>query len=556
MAYFRPMRLFPLKLAARLAAGLFASAGLASCAVGPDYQKPNLAVPAQWSGGPKAANAAAAGQQGRDQSAALAGWWKNLHDPRLNQLVNAAIAQNLDVASAKARIRQARATIYQTAGALLPGADYGGSYNRRRTAGMDPRDAFNGNFDASWELDIFGGNKRSIEAAQAGFAAAQEDLRNVMVTLIGDVAANYVEIRRLQAQLAMMTDMARSQRSTANLVKKQLQAGQASALDANNANGQAADMEASLPVYRGQIAVAQHRLAVLLGQPPAAIISLTEPAGVKAGGIPVPPARLPATIPADILLSRPDVRAAERRLAQATAIIGQREAQLYPGISLTGSIATNTVNFSDFAKYSTIGWAFGPSLTVPLFHGGQLLANVYVAKALRDQNFIAYRQAVLTALQDVEDALASLKNDRLAAQKKTEAAQSYRASLNLARGLYASGNTSFLELLTAERSASSAGSGAIDARANMAKDYISLMKALGGGWDGAVSYGRREIDDTHTAPHFVKLPNIADLSPDTAQIKRAAPAGNEPEAAAAEKNAAAKAAVKDGTPAFPAAPKK
>jgi len=541
------------------AAGLLLPAWLAACAVGPDYQKPNLAVPAQWGKN----NPAGAGQQGQDKSAALAGWWRQLHDPLLNQLIDAAIADNLDVATAKARLRQARAMVYQSSGALFPTLDYGGNYNRRRAAGRSPGDAFNGNFDSAWELDIFGGNKRGVEAAQAGFAASREDLRAAMVTLIGDVAANYVEVRRLQAQITMTAEMARSQRSTANLVNNQFKAGQTSALNANNAAGQAADTEAGLPMYRGQLGVAMHRLSVLLGQPPAYISGLLERQDKRAGRIPAPPARLPATIPADILLSRPDVQAAERRLAQATAAIGQQEAQLYPSISLTGNIATNTVNFSDFANYSTIGWAFGPSLTVPLFHGGQLLANVYVAKAERDQNFIAYRQAVLTALQDVEDALVSLHNDRQMAAKKAEAAQAYRNSLRLARGLYESGNTSFLELLTAERSAFSSQSGAIDARASAAKDYISLMKALGGGWDGAVSYGRAEIDDKKTYPHFVKPANIAEPAPDTPQISRQ-PAAVNGAAGGAGQAAAVKSAPKAAGPAksaagaapFPAAPAK
>jgi len=529
------------------------SAMLASCAVGPDYKKPDLQLPAQWN-----SNKAGAQTQGQDRSAELAGWWKRFNDPLLNQLVNTAIADNLDVATAKARVREARAMVYQTSGVLFPSLDYGGNYNRRRMAGGSPGDSFNGNFDSSWELDIFGGNKRSVEAARAGFQASQEDLRAAMVTLIGDVASNYVEARRLQAQIAMMSDMARSQRSTSNLVNAQLQAGQASALDANNAAGQAADMEASVPMYRGQLGVAMHRLSVLLGQPPSYISSLIEPKGAKAGGIPVPPSRLPATIPADILLSRPDVRAAERRLAQATAVIGQREAQLYPSVSLTGNIATNTMNFSDFANYSTIGWAFGPSLTVPLFHGGQLLANVYVAKAERDQNFIAYRAAVLSALQDVEDSLVSLKNDIQMAQKKEESSRSYSTSLTLARGLYESGNTSFLELLTAERSACSSMSGAIDARADAAKDYISLMKALGGGWDGAVAYGKREIDDKGTYPHFVKPPAIAALTPDTPQIARKLPQQKAAATSGAQTMASAPApaaGAKTANVAFPPKPK-
>lgn len=476
---------------------------LSSCSVGPDYQKPDIALPAKWGEGAANGQNAAAGQ---DRQAELAGWWKQLNDARLDSLINIAISENLDVAAAKARIREARALVLQTAGVLLPSLDASGSYARRRAAGGPTNDHYGSGFDSSWELDIFGGNRRGVEAAQAGFAAAKEDLQAAMVTLIGDVAADYTEARRLQAQLSLTRQTARSQRQSADLIKRKFQAGAVSDLDANNAAGQAADMEANIPRLQAQLAIITHRLSVLLGRPPAAISSLIEPAGAKTGGIPQPPQRLPAAIPADILLSRPDVRAAERRLAQATATIGRREAQRYPSVTLTGNIATNTLRLGDLGKHSTIGWGFGPGLSLPLFRGGELAANVEIARAQRDQNFISYRAAVLSALEEVENALVSLREDRLTALKKAEAARAYHVSLNLSRSLYESGNTGFLELLNAERSYYSSQSGALDARAATATAYISLMKALGGGWDGAVSYSKPEIRDQNTGPHWSQSP--------------------------------------------------
>ncbi|KAA6405476.1 RND transporter [Candidatus Tokpelaia sp.] len=492
---------------------------LASCAVGPDYKKPDVALPAQW--GDKAATTAA-DAAGQNRQAELAGWWRRLRDPLLDQMVTAAISDNLDIASAKARVREARALAWQTAGALFPSLDSDASYKRRKTGGpfSVTQDHYGGSFDSAWEIDLFGLNRRALEAAQAGFAAAQEDLRAVMVTLIGDVASNYVEARRLQAQLRLSEDTARSQRQTADLIGRKFQTGAVSNLDANNAAGQAADMEANIPRLTGQLAVIKHRLAVLLGQPPAAVNDLIESNYYRqAGDIPVVPGQLPATIPADILLSRPDVRAAERRLAQSTATIGQREAQRYPAISLTGNIATNATHPDNLGKNSSISWVFGPSISLPLFRGGALVAGVEIARAQRDRNFIALRSAVLTALEDVENALVSLKNDKLLAAKETEAANAYQTSLTLSRNLYESGNTSFLELLTAERSYFSARQGALNARAAATTDYISLMKALGGGWDGLVDYRKPEIIDKNTGPHFGKLPTLSEppMQPQSAQ---------------------------------------
>lgn len=497
-------RLMGCKRAAQRAMAACCALLPAACAVGPEYQKPEIKLPAQWAAGRAMAQRAAGNPQGADRQAELAGWWRRLGDPQLNRLVSLAMGDNLTVAAAKARVREARALAYQTAGALMPSLDSSAGYKRRRATGGPTADSYNGGFDAAWELDIFGANQRALAAAKAGFDAAREDLQAAMVSLIGDVAANYVEARRLQAQLRLSEETARSQRQTADLIARKYQSGAVSNLDSSNASGQAADMEANVPRLAEQLAITQHRLAILLGQPPAIFAALPDFKN-SGGGIPQPPLRLPATIPADILLSRPDVRAAERRLAQATAIIGQREAQRYPAVSLTGNIATAGRSFGDLAKNSTIGWAFGPALSLPLFRGGALAAAVEVARAERDQNFLSYRASVLTALEDVENALVSLKNNRLAAQKKAEAAGAYRTALTLSRSLYETGNTGFLELLTAERSYYSARQGALDARAAAATNYISLMKALGGGWDGAADYRRPEIIDKNTGPHFSKF---------------------------------------------------
>lgn len=516
----------------KLAALTLCAALPISCAVGPDYRQPPLNLPQRWhnSANPEK-TAPASGQNSAEQAArspqskqqALAGWWRQLRDPQLNALIDIAMADNLTIAAAKARRRAARALAYQTSGALLPSADAGGSAARRKQGNAEAGDYYNGNFDAAWELDLFGGNKRATEAAQAGFTASAADLRAAAVSLIGDIAANYVEIRRLQAQLQLSRRTAQSQRQTADLVERKFRTGAASALDYYNAAGQAADMEADIPRRQQQLVITEHRLALLLGQAPADLNSLLLNRNIAAGsgknlmkksvnaaasagrsGIPAIPKTLPRTIPADILVSRPDIYAAERRLAQATAIIGQKQAALYPSIRLTGNIAANGLHLGDLGKNSAVSRGFGPSINLPLFHGGSLLAGVELARAERDQNFLTLRSTVLTALEDVENALITLHNSRQTAQKKTEAAQAYRRSMQLSHDLYDSGNSDFLQLLTAERSYFYAEQGALDAFAAGTTAYISLMKALGGGWDGVTDYRTPEIIDKNTGPHFIK----------------------------------------------------
>lgn len=464
---------------------------LSGCLVGPDYHRSPVLMPAKW--------AAASGQLPA-QPAELAGWWRRLDDPLLSQLISQAITGNTDVAAAKARVREARASLQQSTGALFPSLNGSASANRSRATGGPEGSRYNAGFDTSWEIDLFGANRRGSEAARYGLDAAEEDLRATLVTLIGDIATNYIEARRLQAQIALSRKSAATQRRTANLTRKKYAAGTVSALDLNNAEGQASATEADIPRQETLLAAAVHRLSVLIGSAPLTVSQIM----TQSGSLPAPKWPIPAGISADILQSRPDIRVAERRYAQSTAKIGQREAERYPALTLTGTIATGAAQIGDLGRNSTIGWSFGPGLSVPLFNGGQRAAAVEIARAQRDQSFIAYRAAILQALEEVENALVSLSKDRLISDKRAQSAQAYAQSLQLSRSLYQSGNTSFLELLTAERSYYAAQQSLIDSRAAMTKDYIALMKALGGGWDGMVNAARPEVADHGTGPHLAR----------------------------------------------------
>lgn len=477
-----------------IVAGLAAT--LTSCVVGPDYHSPDLGVPLHW--GSKA-------PAKPTKPAELAQWWKRLKDPTLDALIEEAIANNLDVATAKAKIREARATYREQRGTLLPTVDGIGTATRTRTsaAAGGTTDAtfstlYEGGFDASWELDLFGGNKRAAEAAKYGVDAANEELRDTMLTLVGDVASYYVQVREYQALRDLAKRTATSQRKSAALTHAEYLAGSATSVDTAKADAQASSTEADIPTYEISYAEAVHRLGVLLGKPPATLEDRLK----ASAPIPSPKLNVPTGIPADILTSRPDVRLAERQLAQYTAKIGQAEANRYPSISLTGDITSSAASIGDLAKKSSIGWTFGPSLTVPIFQGGQLKAAVDVAKAERDQYYIAYQSAVLTAMEDVENAVVSLTQERLKYVKLVSSSTSYNTASDLSRILNKAGVTDFLDVLDAERSLYSAQEAVIESRAAIATDYISLNKALGGGWNGEVDVSKPTVVDTGTGPHL------------------------------------------------------
>jgi multidrug efflux system outer membrane protein len=491
---------------------ILVSLGLSGCLVGPDYKKPSLTLPTQWANGKNVTQA---------KAPELSRWWTGLKDALLNDLIEEAVTGNLDVATAKAKIREARASYRQTVGELFPTITNSETVTQAKTptAALGPVASAGGSggsnpilsgrtytrfqvgFDASWELDLFGANRRAMEAARYGVDAEQESLRATLLTLIGDVASSYAEARGYQARIALALTNAESQDETAKLTQAKFESGSASAVDAANALGQAASTRATIPTLEASYAASVHSLSLLTGRPPAA---LTERLA-QVRPIPVPTLPIASGIPADVLLSRPDVRMAERQYAQYTAKIGQAEAARYPSLSLTGSVSTSATNLGDLGKTSSIGWSYGPSLSIPIFNAGKLKAAVEVAEAQRDQYFIAYRAAVLTALQDVENALVSLEQERRRNEPLAASAESYRQAVSLSRTLYQSGSSSFLDVLTAERSQYSAEDALIQSRVLLTTYYISLNKALGGGWDGEI-----------------------DISKDTsAQARQVEPAGSE-----------------------------
>ncbi|MCO6187537.1 efflux transporter outer membrane subunit [Rhizobium sp. L1K21] len=456
---------------------------LAGCTVGPDYAPPHIALPLFWTSDRNA------------KPPELAAWWQQFNDPLLNELIERAVAGNVDVATAKANIRAARASYRASYGALLPQAD-GDVSAKRSGSKQTAASSFSTGISSSWEIDLFGSNRRAAEAAKYGLDAQEEELRATLLSLIGDVAQNYVELRGYQSRISLARRTAESQRNTADLTRSKFKAGAASAIDVEKALGSAASTAANISQLEAQASQSMHRLSVLLGQAPGALVRQLS----HGGGIPTPKFPVKTGIPADVLTNRPDIRVAERQYAQANAKVGKAEADRYPSISLAGSIATSGTSLGALAKASTISWSFGPTISIPIFNGGQLSAAVDEARATRDVQFLNYRSTVLTALEEVENAIVSLAQDRNQMQQLSVAAGHYREAVSLSRSLYNSGTQSFFELLEADRTLYSTETSLIEAKVSIATDFISLNKALGGGWDGKIDTSTPEVTDINSVP--------------------------------------------------------
>lgn len=471
--------------------------GLAGCAVGPDYRMPGVALASHH------ANAAGARPI---RPGELADWWKRLADPTLDALIEEAIAANLDVASAKARIREARATRRQTTAGLFPQVDGSVQSSHSRSsassaAGVNATsNLYQAGFDASWELDLFGQARRGVEAADRGVEAAEENLRSTVLTLVGDVAQNYVEARGSLARAALARRTAALQRQTAALTRAKFDAGASSAVDVAKATALASTTAANVPTLETAFAASAHRIGVLIGREPAAIVARLRRSAV----IPLPRRNLPPGVPADVLLLRPDVRQAERLLAQATAKVAQAEAARYPSVSLTGSLATSGIRIGDLTNGSSLAWSYGPSVTIPVFNAGRLRAAVEVQEAQRDQSVASFHQSLLSALEDVENALVGLAQQRIRYRNLSTAARNYREAARLARVLYGQGGSSFLEVLDAERSLYESEDSLLQSQVLIATRFIALGKALGGGWSGTLDPTRPLVTDRDTRPRIAR----------------------------------------------------
>jgi NodT family efflux transporter outer membrane factor (OMF) lipoprotein len=453
----------------------------------------------------------------------LVEWWSVFKDPILSSLVEMAIRSNLDVRLAESRICQARAARWVAVAPLWPqvngtilyershspavssGASGGGSSGRGSSGasgggssgtsgggssgsessgssgGIPPfRELFQAGMDASWELDVFGGTRRNLEAAKADLQAAVEDRRDVLVTLVGDVGTNYINLRGFQRQIDIARENLMAQKHNADIIQKRHDAGFVGGLDVANAKAQVATTESTIPLFESSARAAIYSLGVLLGREPAAL----EKDLAKVAPIPPNPPEIPVGLPSELLRRRPDIRRAEAQIHAATARIGVATADLFPKFFLTGSFG---VSATDVNKLGSLAnnkfWSFGPSVTWPIFAGGSIYWNIKIQDALQEQALLTYEKTVLTALKEVETALVAYAKQQETRKFLSVAVVENRKAVDLATQLYLAGKSDFLNVLIAQRSLFTTEDALAQSTTAVDTKLIALYKALGGGWE-------------------------------------------------------------------------
>jgi multidrug efflux system outer membrane protein len=447
---------------------------LSGCAaVGPNYQPPQPSAPAQWRGAQDTA--------ARD-AVVLAQWWKQFNDLVLNNLVTDALAANTDLATAQAKLREARARRDLSRAGLGPSVGVSGSASRsegsRETGSGATRNLYSAGFDASWEPDIFGGTRRGVEAAEADLQASEETLRDTRVSLVAEVGRNYVDLRSGERRLAIAEANLATQKETYDLTSWRQQAGLVSQLDEAQALTALEQTQAALPSLRTAISEARNRLAILLGRAPGELDARL----AAKSETPVAPDAVSTGIPADTLRQRPDVRAAERRLAAQTARLGEAEAARYPSFTLSGSLGLESLALGSLIGSSAATHSLLAGITAPIFDAGRIRSNIAVQDALLEQSRLGYQAAVLTALEEVENALVGLANARERQLQLARATDSARSTLEIARNRYAAGLADFQTVLDSQRTLLTLEDQLATGAGETSNAQIQLYKTLGGGW--------------------------------------------------------------------------
>lgn len=476
------MRLLIQKKTIRLLVSLPAALSMllfSGCAVGPDYVRPETPVTGAWYTELKAGLTA-----GRIDLQTLAGWWTTLNDPVLSSMIDQAVEGNRNLQEARARLREARARRGVSEAELFPTLEVAGSasYNRIKTSdGINEADLYKTGFDAVWELDVFGGKRRHLEASEAELQASNEDLRDVLVSLLAEVALNYVEVRIFQTRLSILEANLDLQRETYNISRWRFEAGLTTQLDVEQARYNLEQTRSQIPTLQTGLEQTKNRLSVLLGQPP----GFTKDLLSDRKAIPVTPLEVAVGVPADVLRRRPDIRSAERRLAARTAEIGVATAERYPKFPLIGSIGLeaavspgNLLSSGDRALISSIA----SSILWTVFDAGRIRQNIEVQTALQEQALIQYETAILTALEEVENTLIAYADEQVRRKSLLEATQAAQRAADLSSDQYASGMIDFQVMLDAQRSLLSFQDQLAVSEGKVTLNLIGLYKALGGGW--------------------------------------------------------------------------
>jgi outer membrane protein, multidrug efflux system len=464
---------------ATLAVTVVALTVINGCMVGPDYHPPQIHAPPAWSGVTNVTPSAAT--RLTTNAVDMAQWWTRFQDPTLTELVQTALATNLDVQLATALLREARAVKGKDAGGLWPSVTATGSITRSGTVNgvgdSPPLKALGA--EALWNLDIFGVTRRQLESDEAGIQAARENLYGAEVTLVSEVALDYIQVRSAQEQIAIAQTNLASEVHTADVTRQKGAAGFVSALDEANADAEVATTAATIPPLETSIQQNIFALSILLNRPPAYLLEgLSKP-----GSVPLAPPEVPVGLPSDLLRRRPDIQAAEANLHQAAALIGVAVADFYPQFSLTGSLNYESTVAKDMFAGPNGFYSAGPQVNWPIFSGGALVSNMRLQKAATDAAYITYQKTVLTALSDVESYLVAFSKEWDHRKALSDAVVFNRRAVELSRQLYQAGTEEFLNVLDAERSLFASETALAQSRQAISSDLVNIYRALGGGWE-------------------------------------------------------------------------
>jgi len=457
---------------------MFTSLILSGCiTVGPDYVLPETRLPEKWH------NELKGGETGEAQNPqGLAKWWRTLKDPILLTIIDRAVVNNQDIRKVRAKIREQRARRNISYAGLFPTVDASGSFTRKKgsedTGGGKETDFYSAGFDAGWELDLFGGARRLVEASTADLQASKEDLRDVQVSLLAEVALNYADVRSFQSRIEVAERNLNIQDETYQLAQLRYEAGLANEFAVHQSKYNLENTRSNIPALRTALEEAMNRLALLMGDNPGAIHAELK----EQKPVPVSRPDIAVGVPADVLRQRPDIRRAERQLAAQTARIGVATAEMYPKINLTGSIGFESLTLDNLISAGSRAYSFGPRITLPIFNAGSIRSNIEVQSALQEQYLIQYEITVLNALEEVENALVAYMEEQNRRQSLSDAKRAASQASAFAQDLYKAGLTDFTSVLDAQRSLLSFEDQLIQSEGRIISNLVRLYKALGGGW--------------------------------------------------------------------------
>jgi NodT family efflux transporter outer membrane factor (OMF) lipoprotein len=448
------------------------------CTVGPNYRTPDINSPSKWSDTPKGSIT---------QTKINTDWWKTFDDQQLDSYIQRAANSNLDIRIAMERLQQARALRSSAIWDLAPVVNIVSSITREQRSQNSQlfpiplvrNNFYDAGFDASWEIDVFGGSRRALEAANAGVAAAQEEVRDVLLTVISEVARNYIEYRGYQQRLDVLQKNLVTQSETLELTRSLFNAGINSQLNVEQASAQLATTRSQIPNLETAARQNAYQLAILLGLHPAELLN------ELANNVQIsqPPPNVPVGLPSELLRRRPDIRRAERQLAQATANIGVATAEFFPKVSLTGTAGYQSLKSNMWFNNNSRYWSIGPQFSWRLLDFGHVRAEINNAKAVQRQALAGYEQTILLAFQDVENSLIAYTNERIRYDSLAQAVEANKRSLALAKELYTNGIGDFLSVLEAQRSLYLTEDQLAASKIAVSEYLIALYKALGGGWE-------------------------------------------------------------------------